>query len=58
MKIISTKDAADQLGVNVQKFHRLASRLGIDPVAKVTGKTGAKMWSTEQVEQMRAELRS
>jgi hypothetical protein len=56
MEIHTTKQAADELGVSVQKVHRAAIELGIEPVWKLPGRTGAKMWSPTDIEAIRQHL--
>lgn len=52
MEALGTAKAAAQLGVNVQKFHRLAGQHGITPVLAAEGLTGAKFWSSDDVDRL------
>jgi hypothetical protein len=56
IEVLSTAKAAERLGMNVQKFHRLAARYGITPALKAEGQTGAMFWLDSDVERLRAEL--
>lgn len=54
MEALSSREAADLLGINVQKFHRLAADL--TPVLSIPGKRGAKFWRPNDVERLAKEL--
>ena len=56
MEIATTKQAADDIGVSVQKIHRAAIELGLVPALKLPGRTGAKMWTPSDVELVRQHL--
>ena len=56
MEIVTTKQAAAELGVSVQKVHRATEALGLVPAVKIPGKTGAKMWTPNDVEAVRQHL--
>jgi hypothetical protein len=50
METLTSRQAADRLGVNVQKFHRLIVGTGIIPVVKAPGLRGAKFWAVDDIE--------
>lgn len=54
MENLSTREAADLLGVSVKMWHRLTKRYGVAPVGKLTGLRGAMFWSPESVELIRS----
>ena len=56
MEVLATAKAAEQLGVNVQRFHRLVAKYGIKPILRAEGQTGAMFWLASDVEQIREEL--
>lgn len=49
MEALTTADAADLVGVTVQKFHRLANSAGIAPVIQGAGIRGPKFWKVGDV---------
>ena len=49
---LTTSEAADRLGVNVQKFHRLAAAHSIEPHLRAPGKRGACFWRPADVERL------
>jgi hypothetical protein len=53
---IPTAEAAEQVGVNVQKYHRVAAKLGVEPTFRGPGRTGVKFWHPRDVEHIRREL--
>jgi hypothetical protein len=52
--ILTSRKAADRLGVNVQKFHRLVARHNIKPVGEVPGIRGAKFWHALDIDRLAA----
>lgn len=52
---LTTKEAAERLGVDVQKFHRLVLVHRIDHALKAPGLRGAKFWNVEDIDRL-AEL--
>lgn len=48
-KPLTTRDAADCLGVNIQKFFRLAAKHNVQPVLQATGRRGARFWDLSDV---------
>lgn len=50
METLTTAQAAERLGVNVQKFHRLAAKHGVAPALAGTGIRGPKFWHPRDVE--------
>ena len=57
MEMLTTNEAAARLGISVQKVHRTADQLGLVPALKLPGRTGAKMWTPNDVEAIRLHLR-
>jgi len=56
METLTTKEAAVQLGVSVQKVHRATAQLGLVPMLKLPGRTGAKVWTPNDIELVRKHL--
>lgn len=54
MESLTSRQAADRLGVNAQKFHRLAKTAGLTPVLEVPGIRGAKFWDPADIEDLAA----
>jgi hypothetical protein len=52
METLTTAQAAEQVGVNVQKFFRLAARHGVLPVFEAPGKRGAKFWNPRDLDRL------
>lgn len=50
METLTTAAAAERLGVNVQKFFRLAESAGIQPALEAPGLRGAKFWRTSDID--------
>ncbi len=55
MESLTSRQAADKLGVNVQKFHRLVAQHQLTPVVEVPGIRGAKFWDTEDINRIAAD---
>ena len=49
MKDPTSKEAADQLGISVQRWHRLAERYQLKPTRELPGLRGAKFWREQDV---------
>jgi hypothetical protein len=56
--MITTAEAAQQLGVDVAKFHRLVAKHRIDPARKLPGIRGAMLWDASAIEALRTEATS
>lgn len=56
MDPINSTDAAEQLGVNAARFHRLVALHGISPVVTGPGIRGVKFWKPEDIATIAAEL--
>lgn len=54
MEVLTSRKAADRLGVNIQKFHRLAAKHGLSPVMEAPGKRGAKFWNPRDIDRLDA----
>jgi hypothetical protein len=52
METLTTAQAAEMVGVNVQKLFRLIAREGIAPVFEAPGKRGAKFWNPRDIERL------
>lgn len=53
MEPMSSREAADRLGVRVQQWHRLVVRYNLTPERKIPGIRGAKFWHAYDVERVR-----
>jgi hypothetical protein len=49
VSLLPTRAAARRVGVNVQKFHRLAALYDVKPRLSGDGLTGAKFWHPDDV---------
>lgn len=56
MESLTSRQAADQLGVSVQKFHRLMASEKVAPVMEAPGLRGAKFWNARDIERVQAGL--
>jgi hypothetical protein len=56
MEVLATAKAAEKLGVNVQRFHRLVAKYGVTPILRAEGQTGAMFWLDSDVERIADEL--
>jgi hypothetical protein len=56
--MITTAEAAEQLGIDVAKFHRLVSKHRIDPARQLPGLRGAMLWDASAIEALRTEATS
>lgn len=54
METLSTAEAAERLGVNVQKFFRLVEDARIKPVLEAPGLRGAKFWRPRDIDRLAA----
>jgi excisionase family DNA binding protein len=54
-KTLTTREAAEALGVTVSRFHRLVAAHSIQPAIKAPGKRGACWWHVADVERLRSE---
>lgn len=52
MESLPTAKAAARLGVNVQKFHRLAAANHVNHVFQASGATGEKFWNPADIERL------
>lgn len=48
-EMMTSKEAADKLGVSVQTWHRLVARHHLTPVMELPGLRGAKFWASSDV---------
>lgn len=55
METLTTAEAAERLGVNVQKFFRLAESANILPALAAPGLRGAKFWHAHDIDQLAAQ---
>ncbi|CAN5645097.1 hypothetical protein BH24ACT15_BH24ACT15_31810 [soil metagenome] len=53
MATLTSAEAAERLGVNVQRFHRLVRRHGVNPVLEATGIRGPKFWNDADIDRLR-----
>jgi hypothetical protein len=49
MKDPTSREAADQLGISVQRWHRLAERFQLKATRELPGLRGAKFWRPQDV---------
>lgn len=56
MESLTSREAADRLQVNVQKFHRLVALHDVTPVLTVPGIRGAKFWRSDDIDRIATEL--
>jgi hypothetical protein len=54
--MITTAEAAEQLGIDVAKFHRLVAKHDLQPARKLPGVRGAMLWDTQAIEALRNEV--
>lgn len=54
METLTTAEAAERLGVNVQKFFRLVDAAKIKPVVEAPGLRGAKFWKPRDIDRLAA----
>lgn len=52
MDTLNSTDAANRLGVNPQRFHRLVAHYEITPVLEAPGIRGVKFWNTTDIERI------
>lgn len=52
--LIKSADAAERLGVNPQRFHRLVAQHNIEPAVQITGPRGAKFWNITDIDTLEA----
>lgn len=57
MEILTTREAAERIGVTVKRFHFLTAKHSIDPAVQGSGKRGEKFWRPRDVERLLAEHR-
>jgi hypothetical protein len=50
MAPLTSRQGADRLGVNIQKFHRLVAANDVEPVVVGTGLRGAKFWNPADID--------
>lgn len=52
MESLTSRKAADLLGVNAQKFHRLVAAYDVHPVFEADGIRGVKLWNPRDIESL------
>lgn len=52
--MLTSREAADLLRINVQAWHRLVAKAGIEPVKELPGLRGAKLWRVSDVVRLAA----
>ena len=55
--MLTSAEAAQILGVNPQKFHRLVAARQISPVIEGPGLRGPKFWNPRDIERLAAQLK-
>lgn len=56
MDTLNSTDAAERLGVNAQRFHRLVAQYKLTPVLKAPGKRGVRFWDPTDIDRLATEL--
>jgi hypothetical protein len=56
METLTSREGADRLQVNVQKFHRLVAVYQVEPVIAGPGLRGAKFWRPADIDRIAAAL--
>lgn len=51
---INSTDAAERLGVNASRFHRLVAQHGLEPVVTGPGLRGVKFWALADIDNLEA----
>lgn len=54
--MLTTAEAADQLGIDVAKFHRLVAKHNLEPLRKLPGIRGAMLWDTDTITHLQQEI--
>lgn len=54
METLTSKEAADLLGISPQAWHRLVAKEHIEPVKELPGIRGAKLWQAADVVRLAA----
>lgn len=54
---LTTREAAERLGVTVRSFHWLATKHRLDPARSLPGIRGAKFWKRSDIDRLGAKLR-
>ena len=52
--LVTTAEAATQIGVDIFKFHRLVAKHAIAPAFEAPGLRGAKFWLPSDVDRLQA----
>lgn len=52
MEILTSREAADLLGIRIQAWHRLVAKEGLRPTHELPGIRGAKFWLRADVERL------
>lgn len=52
MDSLTSRKAADRLGVSVQKFHRTVTKHKVNPVFELDGIRGAKFWNPRDIDRL------
>ncbi len=53
---ILSAEAAERLGVNIQKFFRLVAAHDIQPTIEAPGLRGAKFWNPEDIDRLAKQI--
>lgn len=56
MESLTSRQAADNLGVNPQKFHRLVATYQVEPLLKAKGIRGVRFWHPLDIEALRRRI--
>jgi hypothetical protein len=56
MESLTSREAAERLGVSVRQWHGLVAKHKLRPVRELPGLRGAKFWSVDDVDSVRPEV--
>ncbi|HEY7821443.1 MAG TPA: hypothetical protein VIG24_01345 [Acidimicrobiia bacterium] len=54
--MLTTAEAADQLGIDVAKFHRLVTKHTPEPLRKLPGIRGAMLWDADTISHLQQRI--
>jgi hypothetical protein len=55
MKLLSSHEAAAELGVTVSYWHTLVAKHDLQPVKKLAGLRGASLWDSADIERIKSD---
>lgn len=54
MNTLSSREAAERIGISVASFHRLARKHTVSPIIEAPGVRGAKFWLRTDIDKLTA----